>query len=237
LAVADSEVTVVWGGITQKINANAQGGWTTSFAPSDIPTNDGPYTVTATANGITSSRQILLDTTLPATSALTTAAALQGFDVATGSADAVIASADAADLMIGGNGNSIIRGGEGYDVLYGDGSGPAQGVDNDIFVWGSGDAGLGARDVIRDFTAWNGTSSYTPDLSALLSEYQAGTSDVSQWISLQNSVTLPGKTGALLTSDIDGLGASTVMQNTFLENASLATNNPNQLISGGVILA
>lgn len=237
LAVADSEVTVVWGGITQKINANAQGGWTTSFAPSDIPTNDGPYTVTATANGITSSRQILLDTTLPATSALTTAAALQGFDVATGSADAVIASADAADLMIGGNGSSIIRGGEGYDVLYGDGSGPAQGVDNDIFVWGSGDAGLGARDVIRDFTAWNGTSSYTPDLSALLSEYQAGTSDVSQWISLQNSVTLPGKTGALLTSDIDGLGASTVMQNTFLENASLATNNPNQLISGGVILA
>jgi hypothetical protein len=139
--------------------------------------------------------------------------------------------------MIGGNGNNIIRGGEGYDVLNGDGSGPAQGVYNDIFVWGSGDAGLGVRDVIRDFTAWNGTSSYTPDLSALLSGYQAGTSDVSQWISLQNSVTLPGKTGALLTSDIDGLGASTVMQNTFLENASLATNNPNQLISGGVILA
>lgn len=110
--------------------------------------------------------------------------------------------------------------------------------------WGSGDAGLSARDVIRDFSAWNGASGDRLDLSALLSGYQAGTSDVSQWIAVQNSVTLPGatgwdagKTGALLTIDIDGPGAGTVTQTIFLENASLATTNPNQLISGGVIIA
>jgi hypothetical protein len=521
LAVADSEVTVVWGNVTKKIFANAQGGWTTSFATTDIPTIDGPYTITATANGLTSSRRIDLDATPPAAPALTTAAAAQGFDVATGSAGAVTVSAeaasslvvvfatangtisksltatgatqpvvltandlttlgngnvivsataqgevsgtsqssptsfvidttapvaaqlsvvatdqvvdileqaqgvsfvgtaeanarvevqwgassksvdanaagawstlfasaemladgartaaikvsdaagnattstatvqiaatpsialtkgaeltvtkdffalsdngasptstsitisglangefrkggfaitqftlkdvqdglvtfvhdnsvnaptfnvavsdgtistsakaaaiffvptnlaglddrlagtDAANLLIGGDGNDIIRGGQGNDVLYGHGSGRAQGLDNDIFVWGSGDAGLGARDVIRDFSAWNGTSGDRLDLSALLSGYQAGTSDVSQWIAVQNSVTLPGatgwdagKTGALLTIDIDGPGAGTVTQAIFLENASLATTNPNQLISGGVIIA
>jgi Ca2+-binding RTX toxin-like protein len=149
-----------------------------------------------------------------------------------------------SDLLIGGNGNDTIRGGQGNDVLYGLGSGIAQGLDNDIFVWGSGDAGLGAADVIRDFTAWNGTSGDKLDLKALLVGYQAGTSDISQWISVQNDVTLPGatgwdvgKTGTLLTIDIDGAGAGTVTQTIFLENVSLTTTNPNQLVSGGVILA
>ena len=156
-------------------------------------------------------------------------------DVLTGTSD--------ADLLIGGDGNDIIRGGQGSDVLYGHGSGLAQGLDNDTFVWGSGDAGLGASDVIRDFTAWNGTSGDKLDLSALLVGYQAGTSDISQWISVQNDVTLPGatgwdvgKTGTLLTIDIDGAGAGTVTQTIFLQNASLTTTNVNQLISGGVIL-
>jgi hypothetical protein len=149
-----------------------------------------------------------------------------------------------SDLLIGGNGNDTIRGGQGNDVLYGLGSGIAQGLDNDIFVWGSGDAGTGASDVIRDFTTWNGTSGDKLDLSALLVGYQAGTSDISQWISVQSGVTLPGatgwdvgKTGTLLTIDIDGVGAGTVTQTIFLENVSLTTTNPNQLISGGVILA
>jgi hypothetical protein len=149
-----------------------------------------------------------------------------------------------SDLLIGGYGNDTIRGGQGNDVLYGLGSGITQGLDNDIFVWGSGDAGLGATDVIRDFTAWNGTSGDKLDLTALLVGYQAGTSDISQWISVQNGVTLPGatgwdvgKTGTLLTIDIDGAGAGTVTQTIFLENVSLTTTNPNQLISGGVILA
>lgn len=521
LAVADSEVTVVWGNTVKKIFANAQGGWTTSFATTEIPTNDGPYTVTATANGVTSSRQIDLDATPPAAPTLTTMAANQNLNVATGAAGAVTVSAEAgsslvvafntangtisksltatgaaqavvltasdlavlgngnvnvsatakgevsgtsqnslasfvidtiapaaaqlsvvatdqvvdileqaqgvsfagtaeanarvdvqwgaisksvnanaagawsalfasgdvpadgaqtadiivtdaagnltsstaivhvattpsmaltkgaeltvtkdifalsdnganpsstsitisglangefrkggfaitqftlkdvqdglvtfvhdnsvnaptfnvavsdgtistsakaaqiffvpnnlaglddrltgtdtANLLIGGDGNDILRGGQGNDVLYGHGSGRAQGLDNDIFVWGSGDAGLGARDVIRDFTAWNGTSGDKLDLSALLLGYQAGTSDLSQWISVQNNTTLPGvtgwdvgKTGTLLTIDIDGPGAGTVVQTIFLENASLTITNPNQLISGGVILA
>ena len=149
-----------------------------------------------------------------------------------------------SDLLIGGNGNDTIRGGQGNDVLYGLGSGITQGLDNDIFVWGSGDAGLGASDVIRDFTAWNGTSGDKLDLTALLVGYQAGTSDISQWISVQNEVTLPGatgwdvgKTGTLLTIDIDGAGAGTATQTIFLENVSLTTTNPNQLVSGGVILA
>ena len=149
-----------------------------------------------------------------------------------------------SDLLIGGNGNDTIRGGQGNDVLYGLGSGLTQGLDNDIFVWGSGDAGLGASDVIRDFTAWNGTSGDKLDLRALLVGYQAGTSDISQWISVQNEVTLPGatgwdvgKTGTLLTIDIDGAGAGTATQTIFLENVSLTTTNPNQLVSGGVILA
>jgi hypothetical protein len=158
--------------------------------------------------------------------------------------DDMLTGTTGSDLLIGGNGNDIIRGGQGNDVLYGLGSGAAQGLDNDIFVWGAGDAGLGASDVIRDFTAWNGTSGDKLDLTALLVGYQAGTSDITQWISVQNGVTLPGatgwdvgKTGTLLTIDIDGAGAGTVMQSIFLENVSLTTTNPNQLISGGVILA
>jgi Ca2+-binding RTX toxin-like protein len=158
--------------------------------------------------------------------------------------DDVLTGTSEADLMIGGNGNDNIRGGQGNDVLYGHGSGVAQGADNDTFVWGTGDAGLGAIDVIRDFTAWNGTSGDKLDLSALLSGYQAGTSDISQWISVQSGVTLPGaagwdvgKTGALLTIDLDGAGAGTVTQTIFLQNASLTTTSPNQLVSSGVISA
>ena len=158
--------------------------------------------------------------------------------------DDILTGTNAANLLIGGDGNDTIRGGQGNDVLYGHGSGLPQGLDNDIFVWGLGDAGTGASDVIRDFTAWNGTSGDKLDLSALLVGYQAGTSDISQWISVQSGVTLPGatgwdvgKTGTLLTIDIDGAGAGTVTQTIFLENASLTTTNVNQLISGGVILA
>jgi Ca2+-binding RTX toxin-like protein len=158
--------------------------------------------------------------------------------------DDILTGTTTADLLIGGDGNDTIRGGQGNDVLYGHGIGLTQGLDNDIFVWGSGDAGLGATDVIRDFTAWNGTSGDKLDLTALLVGYQAGTSDISQWISVQNGVTLPGatgwdvgKTGTLLTIDIDGAGAGTVTQTIFLENVTLTTTNPNQLISGGVILA
>lgn len=176
----------------------------------------------------------------------TSATAAQIFFMPTSLAglDDILTGTNTADLLIGGDGNDIIRGGQGDDVLYGHGSGRAQGLDNDIFVWEAGDAGLGARDVIRDFTAWNGTSGDKLDLSGLLTGYQAGTSDISQWISVQNDVILPdakgwdvGKTGALLTIDIDGAGAGTVTQTIFLENASLTTTNPNQLISGGVILA
>jgi hypothetical protein len=148
------------------------------------------------------------------------------------------------DLMIGGDGNDTITGGQGNDVLYGHGSGAIQGLDNDIFVWASGDADLGASDVIRDFTAWNGTSGDRLDLRTLLSGYQADTSDISQWVSVQTDVTMPGatgwdvgKTGTLLTIDIDGAGAGTVTQTIFLENVSLPTTNPNQLLTGGVILA
>lgn len=158
--------------------------------------------------------------------------------------DDILTGTSASNLLIGGDGNDTIRGGQGNDVLYGHGSGVAQGLDNDVFVWGSGDAGTGASDVIRDFTAWNGTSGDRLDLSALLVGYQAGTSNISQWISVQSDVTLPGatgwdvgKTGTLLTIDIDGAGAGTVTQTIFLENVSLTTTNPNQLISGGVIIA
>jgi len=158
--------------------------------------------------------------------------------------DDSLTGTNTANLLIGGDGNDTIRGGQGNDVLYGHGSGLTQGLDNDIFVWGSGDAGLGASDVIRDFTAWNGTSGDKLDLRALLVGYQAGTSDISRWISVQNDVTLPGatgwdvgKTGTLLTIDIDGAGAGTATQTIFLENVSLTTTDPDQLISGGVILA
>jgi hypothetical protein len=47
---------------------------------------------------------------------------------------------------------------------------------------------------------------------------------------------IAGKTGALLTIDIDGAGSGTVKQLIFLENVSLTTINPNQLVSSGVIL-
>lgn len=158
--------------------------------------------------------------------------------------DDILTGTSAADLLIGGDGNDTITGGQGDDVLYGHGSGLAQGLDNDIFVWGAGDAGLGASDVIRDFSAWNGTSGDKLDLSALLVGYQAGTSNIAQWVSVQNNVTMPGatgwdvgKTGALLTIDVDGAGSGTVTQTIFLENVSLATTSASQLLSGGVIMA
>jgi hypothetical protein len=158
--------------------------------------------------------------------------------------DDILTGTSGSDLIIGGDGNDTVRGGQGNDVLYGHGSGLAQGLDNDVFVWGAGDTGTGSSDVIRDFSAWNGASGDKLDLSALLVGYQAGTSDITQWISVQNNQTLPGatgwdagKTGTLLTIDIDGAGAGTVTQAIFLENVSLTTTNPNQLISGGVILA
>jgi Ca2+-binding RTX toxin-like protein len=158
--------------------------------------------------------------------------------------DDILTGTSGSDLMIGGDGNDTIRGGQGNDVLYGHGSGLAQGLDNDVFVWGVGDAGTGAVDVIRDFSAWNGTSGDKLNLSALLVGYEAGTSDITQWIAVQNDATLPGvtgwdagKTGTLLTIDIDGAGAGTVTQTIFLENVSLATTTLNQIITGGVILA
>jgi uncharacterized repeat protein (TIGR02059 family) len=153
-----------------------------------------------------------------------------------GAGNDIIYGGTGADYIMGGNGNDTIYGGQGNDIVYGRGGGAVSGTDNDTFVWQRGDAGAGALDIVRDFTAWNGTSGDKLDLTQQLEGYTG--SNLSQWVTVQTGVTgasLVGngvvagswdasQTGTLLTVDVDGAGSGTATQRIFLAGTTLNTD-------------
>jgi len=114
-------------------------------------------------------------------------------------------------------------------------------LDNDIFKWNSGDAGAaGAVDIIKDLSAWNGTSGDKLDILSLLTGYTSGTSTLSQWVTVTTGQTAPGSSTAnstRLVIDINGAAAGTVSQTIWLEGVTLATTDPALLKTNGVLIA
>ena len=113
-------------------------------------------------------------------------------------------------------------------------------LDNDIFKWNSGDAGAaGAVDIIKDFSAWNGTSGDKLDILSLLTGYTSGTSILSQWVTVTTGQTAPGSStgnSTRLVIDINGAATGTVSQTIWLEGVTLGTN-VDTLKTTGVLIA
>jgi len=109
-----------------------------------------------------------------------------------------------------------------YDLLF----------DNDTFVWNAGDAVVNSVDVIKDFSAWNGTRGDKLDISKLLTNgYNSSSSTLSQWVSITNNSTNDRPSGVSspntntkIVIDIDGAGAGTVTQTIWLDGVNLTLN-------------
>jgi Ca2+-binding RTX toxin-like protein len=170
-----------------------------------------------------------------------------------GTGDDVIYGGNGSDYVMAGNGNDTIYGGAGNDIMYGRGGNALSGSDNDTFVWQRGDAGTAAAlDIVRDFTAWNGTTGDRLNITQLLEGYTAGASNLAQWVkSIQTGVTgasLVGsgvisgswdasQTGTLITIDVDGAGGGTVTQRIFLASTTLSSTDVTTLQTTGLIIA
>nr|CBA28119.1 hypothetical protein Csp_A05690 [Curvibacter putative symbiont of Hydra magnipapillata] len=160
------------------------------------------------------------------------------------------------DYIMGGNGDDVITGGQGNDIMYGRGGGALSGTDNDTFVWQRGDAGptntSTALDIVRDFTAWNGSVGDKLNLTQLLEGYTSGGSTLTDWVksistgvagsSLTSQGVVAGswdasQTGTLITIDVDGIGAGSATQYIFLAGTTLSTTDVNALKTSGVIIA
>lgn len=111
--------------------------------------------------------------------------------------------------------------------------------DSDLFVWNAGDAGpSGASDVIKDFSAWNGSKGDRIDISKLLEGYTSGVSDLSNWVTLATGQTINGTpNSSSLTIDIDGSGSGTVVQVIHLQGTDLSGKTLQELIAQGVLIA
>jgi len=89
--------------------------------------------------------------------------------------DNTITGTTAADHIHGGGGNDILHGGLGADHLWGD-------AGADVFTF---DAGTSAtRDYVEDFSFTDGDKL---DISAILSGYTPGTSDISDFVQFKDS--------------------------------------------------
>ncbi|OZI41471.1 hypothetical protein CEK29_16230 [Bordetella genomosp. 5] len=159
-----------------------------------------------------------------------------------GNGDDYIHGGNGNDYIMAGKGNDTILGGRGNDIMYGGaGVGRAAGESN-RFVWEQGDAGNGAIDVIRDFSAWNGTSGDKLDISKLLENFHAATDDISHWIRTAVATTPSGqgwdagRQGLLITIDIDGFGTGTVTQQIFLSNVTDSSLTAAALIASGALV-
>jgi len=137
------------------------------------------------------------------------------------------------------------------------------GAANDTFIWFAGDAGTtGAVDIVKNFTAWNGTAGEKLDISKLLTNnYVSGTSTLSQWVtSVSSNVTaLNGAPAGLsptntkIVIDVDGqpaagaaagaAGTGTVTQTIWLDGVNLNPSGASldvllaTLKSNGVLIA
>jgi hypothetical protein len=101
-------------------------------------------------------------------------------------------------------------------------------VTKGTFVWNAGDAVVNSVDVIKDFSAWNGTRGDKLDIKNLLTGYTSGTSTLSQWVTIATAQIAPGGTTAnstKITIDIDGAaGAGTTTQTIWLDGVNLTLN-------------
>lgn len=113
-------------------------------------------------------------------------------------------------------------------------------LDNDLFKWNASDAGTGAKDIIKDFSAWNGTSGDKLDILNVLTGYTSGTSTLSQWVTVTTGQIAPGTSTAnstRLVIDIDGAAAGTVSQTIWLEGVNLSSTDVAVLRTNGVLIA
>ncbi|MCX9004994.1 type I secretion C-terminal target domain-containing protein, partial [Citrobacter portucalensis] len=89
------------------------------------------------------------------------------------------------------------------DTMWGrGGSTGGSATDNDVFVWRAGDAAGNATDIIKDFSAWNGTSGDKLDIGDLLVGLKGSSgSNIADWV----TVTISGG-DTTIAIDIDGNG-------------------------------
>lgn len=147
----------------------------------------------------------------------------------------------------------LVVGGQGNDTMTG-------GAANDTFIWFAGDAGTtGAVDIVKNFTAWNGTAGEKLDISKLLTNnYVSGTSTLSQWVTSVTNNASGAPTGVSSTNtkiviDVDGqpaagaaagaAGTGTVTQTIWLDGVNLNPSGASldallaTLKSNGVLIA
>jgi len=114
--------------------------------------------------------------------------------------------------------------------------------DNDTFVWNAGDAVGNGVDIIKDFSAWNGTTGDKLDIKNLLTGYTSGTSTLSQWVSITNNATIDRPSGVSspntkIVIDIDGAGSGTTTQTIWLDGVSGLSNDPTILKNNLILIA
>ncbi len=118
-----------------------------------------------------------------------------------------------------------------YDLLF----------DNDTFVWNAGDAVVNSVDVIKDFSAWNGTRGDKLDISKLLTNgYNSSSSTLSQWVTIATAQIAPGGTttnSTKITIDIDGAGSGTTTQTIWLEGVTISSTDPTILKNNLILIA
>lgn len=64
IAPPSSSVTIVWDTVSKTVTSTASGNWTVSFSSAEVPA-DGVRDVTATVNGVSTTRSVLIDSTAP----------------------------------------------------------------------------------------------------------------------------------------------------------------------------
>jgi len=117
-----------------------------------------------------------------------------------------------------------------------------QHLDEATFVWNAGDAVVNSVDVIKDFSAWNGTRGDKLDIRNLLTGYTSGTSTLSQWVSITNNSTIDRPSGVSspntkIVIDIDGAGSGTTTQTIWLDGVSGLSNDPTILKNSLILIA
>jgi len=116
-------------------------------------------------------------------------------------------------------------------------------VTKGTFVWNAGDAVVNSVDVIKDFSAWNGTRGDKLDIRNLLTGYTSGTSTLSQWVTnIINNSTIDKPSGVSSTNtkiviDIDGAGSGITTQTIWLDGVSGLSNDPTILKNNLILIA